>query len=127
MGSRSLKSNGPTVARVGKWLGRLTALLLLLIWGAFFVEHLFEWFLDPSGELPPGSVWLSQFFHLAIVVGLALMIRWDKLGAVVTVMATTAFFVSIGNRGILPFALINLVPIACFGACWLAAHRSNRQ
>jgi hypothetical protein len=115
------------VGTVAKWLGRLTALLLLLSWGGFFVEHLAEWFLYPSGPYPPRFVWVSQAFHFAIVVGLALMLKWDKPGALVTFLATTGFFVSIGDRDILPFALINLVPIACFSVSWLNSQRRPEQ
>jgi hypothetical protein len=126
MRSQTLNINPASVGTAGKWLGRLTALLLLLIWGVFFVEHFFEWFLHPSGELPPAAVWLSQVFHLAIVVGLALMIKWDKLGAVVTVAATTAFLASIAARGTPLVVMINLLPIACFAVSWLnARHRSS--
>ena len=43
------------------WIGRITAMLLFFLWGAFFIEHLTEWFSD-AGHLPPFSVFLIQFF-----------------------------------------------------------------
>jgi hypothetical protein len=121
----SFKSIAPIVGAAGKWLGRLTALLLLAFWGFAFVEHLFEWFLQPESKLPPLFVWLAQLCHLAIVVGLAMMIRWDKPGAVVTVTATLAFFLSIGV--VAAFPLLNLVPIACFGVSWLTPRNDSNH
>jgi hypothetical protein len=101
-----------------RYLGRALALLLVLFWGAFFLEHLTEWFLRPRGALPPAWVWISQLLHLAMLVGLAQMLWWDRLGSIVTALATTAFFAIIGIHGFPFIALINLLPIACFAASW---------
>src|SRR5262249_46623303 len=83
-----VRTRSEVIAVAFRWLGRTLALLLFLFWGAFFLEHLAEWFLGPQGA-PPLRVWVSQVLHLGMVVGLALMLRWDRLGALVTVLATT--------------------------------------
>ena len=106
------------VAVAFRWLGRTLALLLLLFWGAFFLGHLSEWFLNAQGPLPPTRVWISQVLHLGMLVGLALMLRWDRLGAIVTALGTMAFFASIGMHSFPFIALLNLLPIACFTASW---------
>jgi hypothetical protein len=106
------------VAVAFRWLGRTLALLLLLLWGFFFLEHLSEWFRHIPGAVPPARVWVGQILHLGMLVGLALMLRWDRLGAVVTTLGTTAFFASIGYHGFPFIALFNLLPIACFTVCW---------
>jgi hypothetical protein len=108
-----------TVAVTFRWIGRALALLLLLFWGAFFLEHLSEWFLNARGALPPARVWISQALHLGMLVGLALLLRWDRLGAIVTALATTAFFATIGMHDFPFIALVNLLPIACVVAAWL--------
>lgn len=102
-----------------KWAGRVVAIVLVLFWGAFFVEHLIEWFLRPDGALPPPSVWISQALHATMLVGLAMMLKWVRLGALLTVLATVAFFATIGcNR--FPFiALVNLAPIGLLGVHYL--------
>jgi len=108
---------------IGKWSGRLTALLLFLFWGAFFVEHLSEWFLRAGGRFPTAWVWVQQLFHFAMLVGLGMMVKWDKLGCAVMLAGTVAFF---GGIGVLEFpwiALINLVPAGCFGVYWLSEWR----
>src|SRR5262245_60505585 len=105
------------IAVACRWLGRTLALLLLLFWGAFFLEHLSEWFLGPQGA-PPLWVWVSQVLHLGMLVGLALMLWRDRLGALVTALATTAFFASIGVYRFPWIALLNLLPIAGFAVAW---------
>ena len=48
-----MKSSALTMSIVC-WTGRLLALGLFLFWGAFFVEHLKQWFLHPVNGFPPG-------------------------------------------------------------------------
>jgi hypothetical protein len=105
---------------IGKWGGRLTALLLVLFWGAFFVEHLSEWFLRGDGRYPPPQVWVGQALHFLMLAGFGLMLKWDRLGTVVMLVASIAFFASIGMNRFPYFALINLLPVAFFTAYWLA-------
>jgi hypothetical protein len=113
-------TNKSLLINIGKWGGRATALLLVLFWGAFFIEHLQEWFLRGGGQYPPPRVWVGQILHLAVLAGLASMLRWERLGALITVAATASFFAWIGYRGTLVLPLINLVPIAFFSLYWLA-------
>ncbi|HWQ55828.1 MAG TPA: hypothetical protein VN442_19225 [Bryobacteraceae bacterium] len=103
---------------VFKWAGRATALLFLLFWGAFFVEHLSEWFLRRDGNYPPPFVWIAQLLHFSMLVGLGLMLRWEKLGTAILAAGTVAFFASIGVRSFPKIALVNLVPMACFAIYW---------
>ena len=107
----------------GKWTGRALSLLLLLFWGAFFVEHLSEWFLRPDGRYPPPWVWRQQCFHFVMLAGLALMLKWDKAGTAVMAAGTVAFFGFIGFRGFPYIALLNLLPVAFFAVYWLARRR----
>lgn len=107
-----------------RWAGRGLALLLFLFWGAFFVEHLAVWFRDPR-EFPPASVWIAQGLHLAMLIGLALMLRWEHLGAIVTVLGTTLFFAVIGSHRFPWIALINMLPIACFAVSWVTLRRDR--
>jgi hypothetical protein len=110
----------PLIATIAKWAGRVTALLLFLFWGAFFVEHISEWFLRGGGRYPPPRVWVGQALHFCVLAGLALMLKWDKLGATVTVVSTAAFILWIGYPWALTLPLANLIPIALFTVCWLA-------
>jgi hypothetical protein len=99
---------------VGKWGGRVTAFLLFLFWGAFFIEHLSEWFIRSDGIYPPPGVWISQIFHGLMIAGLLLMLRWHKAGTILLLAGTIGFFGSIGEMDLIPLSLINLVPVAFF-------------
>jgi hypothetical protein len=89
-----------TVARVVSWSGRILAIGIFAVWGAFFVEHL-EWFVHPTKGLPPAWVWLLQLVHLALLAGLLALIRWEVAGSLLTIAATLVFFVA-AARGKFP-------------------------
>jgi len=110
-----------TLAFAGKWGGRLTAILLFLFWGAFFVEHTSEWFLRSESRFPPALVWFQQLAHFGMLAGLAVMLKWPRLGGLILLVATVAFFGGIGMHSFPYIALINLLPIALFGVYWIAA------
>ena len=109
-----------------KWTGRALAGLLLAFWGMFFVEHLSEWFLRADGRTPPAWVWWPMGFHFLMLVGLALMLKWDKAGTLVMVIGTAAFFSTMGWRQFPWIALLNLAPVVLFGLYWLAEWRARR-
>ena len=113
-----------TIGKVGLWAGRVTAVLLFLFWGAFFVEHTKEWLLRSDGKLPPLWVLVQYGFHFLMLVGLAAMLKWDRVGALVLTVSTFAFFGFIGLRGFPWIALINLIPLVCFGVYWIAGRGS---
>ena len=66
-------SHAVILSAVGKWSGRAVALLLFLFWGAFFLEHLFGWFLRADHRYPPAWVWIAQGLHFTMLVGLAMI------------------------------------------------------
>lgn len=94
------------------WIVRVSAVPLLLFWGAFFVEHLSEWFLAADGRWPPAWVVAAQFLHLAMLLALAATIVWPRAGAAATIIATAAFFLWIGYSGSPLLPLANVVPAA---------------
>ena len=108
-----------------KWAGRIVALLLVLFWGAFFVEHLIEWFLRQD-HLPPPFVWRAMALHAAMLVGLVVMLKWAVWGSLLTVLATSTFFASIGINHFPFVALLNALPIALLGICF-ALSRYRRE
>jgi hypothetical protein len=79
-----------------RWLGRILAVFMLLFWGVFFVEHLWEWFMKPLPETPPAKVWLGQLLHLALLVSYLLAMKWDMLGGCFILCTAALFFTSIG-------------------------------
>jgi hypothetical protein len=107
----------------GKWGGRATAVLLFVFWGAFFVEHLSEWFLNAGGHYPPAWVWRQMFAHFAMLAGLALMWKWDRLGSLVVSIATVGFFGGIELSSFPYIALLNLIPVVLFSLRWIAGEK----
>jgi hypothetical protein len=100
--------------RVGVYclgLARMTAAGLCLFWGAFFIEHLQEWFLTENMARLPAFVWIAQGLHLLMIVSLALLIFRPTWGAVMTVVSTVAFFSWIGVRTFPYIGLLNLLPV----------------
>lgn len=115
-----------TLGTMGLWFGRVTAGLLFLFWGAFFVEHTAEWFLRGDGKFPPVWVAVQHGCHFLMLVGLAAMLKWDRAGAVILTVSTFAFFGGIGFRGFPWIALLNLIPLLGFGAYWLGQRASTQ-
>ena len=114
MRALSLGSSRPTAGEVLVWAGRLIAVPLLLVWGAFLVEHMSQWFLQSGNGFPPAWVWIAQIFHVVMVVGLVAMLRWEKVGSVLVVVGTAGFVMAVGDSDILWLSLTNLVPVVCF-------------
>jgi len=111
------------------WTARIFALGLALFWGAFFVEHLREWFLRVEHGLPPARVWFAQAAHLAVVAGLIGLWRWEHWGAVLSLVASLVFFGGLvvmsgprsGNSAILlGFLAVTIVPGVISLICWHA-------
>ena len=111
------------------WTGRVLALGLFLFWGAFFVEHLQEWFLHPVKGFPPVWIWLGQLAHLTILVGLVALWRWPVTGSILTTLGSIAFFgglaiaeAAAGGQylSFLEFLAVTIVPALLTLACWFA-------
>lgn len=93
------------------WLGRILAVLVFLFWGAFFVEHLIEWFAHPVSNPPPFHVWIGQALHFFMLAGLVVALRWERIGGVVVAVAGLLFLARAGANFPLFYA-ITMVPIA---------------
>ena len=75
-----------------RWVARVLALALFVFWGAFFLEHLIEWFLHPAKGFPPFWVWLMMLAHLGILLGLLALWKWEVAGSLLALAAALAFF-----------------------------------
>ena len=81
----------PRTIIVLRWIARLLAAVLFVFWGAFFVEHVREWFIRPLPQSPPPSVWVGQFLHALILVGLLAGFKWERVGGLMIIIASTLF------------------------------------
>lgn len=78
------------------WLARAATAVVFLFWGAFFVEHLKEWFIEPFPNVPPPKVWLGQFLHFLMLAGLLVALRWPQVGSPVAIGAAAVFLARTG-------------------------------
>jgi len=114
------KTQPPTPAHFGwqlastilKWLARGIAMVLGLLWGAFFIEHVNEWYIKPPQGFPPLWVLAAMGFHLGMIVGLVAMVRWSRTGSVISCVATCGFLGMTAAHARVPLiVLINGVPV----------------
>ena len=99
-----------------RWIARLLGLCLLLLWGAFFVEHL-QWFAHP-GQWPPAKVIVLQLVHLAMLVGLILAWKWELIGSILVIASSFVFFSQTAGGNCLLFSLVTSVPAILWVYCY---------
>lgn len=94
---------------VARWTARALGLLLLLGWGSFAFYHFFEWFTDPRGWPP---AWVCGVFglHLLMLAGFLTAFRWERSGAVLTLIASAAFFYFAAGPNFPLFTAVNAIP-----------------
>jgi hypothetical protein len=100
------------------WASRGLVLLVFLLWGAFFVEHLREWFIAPLPKTPPPKVWFGQALHFLLLVGLLIALRWPLAGSALVMVAALVFFPRAGSNYLL-FTGITVMPPLGLLCCWL--------
>jgi hypothetical protein len=105
---------------------QVLTLVVLLLWGAFFIEHTREWFVAPFPQLPPLKVCLFQFLHLLLLMGLLVSLRWPRLGLIWVMVVACAFFLPGDGARFLVFFGITILPVFLLVLCdWL--ERSNHS
>jgi len=105
------------------WLGRIGTVVVFLFWGAFFLEHLMEWFVKPFPQTPPARVWLGQALHFLMLAGLLVALRWPQVGSPVVVVAAGIFLTRAGPNFPLFFAA-TILPVLVLLGCWWARHKA---
>ena len=100
-----------TLIVVATWSGRLLAFGLFLFWGAFFLEHLSEWFTHPGIGFPSAKIWFLQLVHLLLLIGLLVLLRWEWQGSALTILAALVFFGSVAGRNFPVFFAVTVLPV----------------
>jgi hypothetical protein len=104
-----------SVVQVLRWTARIWGTGAALVWGAFFVEHL-SWF-SVGSAMPPLYVWLMQALHLAMVAGLLAAWRYERVGGAIALVASVAFFASVGGARFWPLVTTTAPPALLFIYC----------
>lgn len=100
------------IARFIRLLARLDSLLLLLFWGAFFVEHL-SWFVQPEAK-PPLRIWLIQGAHLGLLLSYLIGLRWERTGSLLIIASSLLFFIPVAGPQMAYFILISVMPAGLY-------------
>ncbi|MCF8239338.1 MAG: hypothetical protein K9I85_14340 [Saprospiraceae bacterium] len=98
-------------------IARTLAIAELLLWGAFFVEHL-GWFSDPANASPPATVWLRQLAHLTLLVGYLVIWKWERQGAIIILIGALTFFPLIGGPHAWWYTLFAVSPAIVLFFAW---------
>ncbi len=109
----------PAVTLV-RWVARVSAAVLFLFWGAFFLAHL-QWFADIH-HWPPLWVVGLVGLHFLMLLGLVLGWRYELAGAAL-VMATAIPFFAIAGRDPVLYAGVTCLPAALWLYCGWPVHR----
>lgn len=95
---------------------------MLLVWGAFFVGQLWEWFVVRWSVLferwayaPPSLVWYQLAATLLLLAGLVIGLRRELPGGLMAAVAAGALFATTS----LAYAALAAVPAALLVACWI--------
>lgn len=111
---------GRVSMRVLRWSARLLGLLVSILWGAFFVEHVSEWFIRPFPNHPPLSVCLWMGVHFLMIAGYVAAWRWPVPGALVSLVAGFVFLADkAGPRFPVFFTITALPGVLFLLSAWL--------
>jgi len=117
-----MKTNSPNsktkVVGVIRWPARALAVCVFLFWGAFFVEHLQEWFIQPFPHHPPLKVCVGMALHFLMLAGLIVALRWELVGSLMVILAAFGFFYHISGSPFSLFFGLTALPALLLLFCW---------
>jgi hypothetical protein len=109
-------------------IARAISIVLFLMFGAFFVEHL-SWFFGsegtPASNGPPAIVWLLQGVHLLMLIGFLVALKWEAAGSVLIVVSSLIFLSQTAGERFLPLFAITIVPALLFLTCWWKSRKQE--
>lgn len=112
----------PTYQITIRWIGRIFCVILFLLMGAFFVEHL-SLASTQSGEIASGFV-LNLLFHFGLLCGYLVSLRWEKAGSVMIVLFSLLFLIYLRiPRQFWFFFLTFISPVYFYGYVWFRQAR----
>jgi len=111
----------PRIVTIVRWVARVLAVTLFIFWGMFFIEHLWQWFIQPLPQTPPPKVWFGQFLHLLILVGLVMGIKWERAGGILIIVASVLFF---WDKAPI-FIPLTILPGVLYLFCWYQEHTTR--
>jgi len=104
--------------KIARYIGRGLCILLFILWGSFFIEHL-TFFLMDTGEPPPLYVWLLQFLHGLFLLSYLLCFKFERIGSLCLFILALVFFIATAGYQALLFIIISISPILFFAYGWM--------
>ena len=117
-------AHAQTSRRLGL-LASVVAIGVALLWLAFFIEHVADWFTRP--QLPPLFVWAAQLAHLGILLGLLASLRWRLAGSVAAVASAVLFFALTVWPPVPVLFIPTMAPALLFLLAWILGRNANAQ
>ena len=115
-------------AQTSRRLGLLASLVAVgaaLVWLAFFIEHVADWFTRP--QLPPPFVWAAQLAHLGILLGLLASVRWRLAGSIATAASAVLFFALTVWPPVPVLFVPTVTPALLFLLAWMWGRNANAE
>ncbi len=111
------KGRGVTIIR---WTARILGICIFLLWGAFFIEHLVEWFIVPlsQSQVAPWHIWLGQIFHFIMLAGFIVALKWEFSGSMLIIIGAFALFVDKAGSRFLSYFTVTIIPAIMYLFCW---------
>lgn len=111
--------------KASRTTARILSLLLFILWGAFFVEHL-AWFTTESLNTPPFYIWMLQCAHFLLLVGYLISLKWERVGSIFISVNAVIFFAYAAGKNAVPFIIVSIFPVMLYAYCWMKEHRETK-
>lgn len=103
---------------IARKTGKIFSLLLFVLWGTFFIEHL-SWFYVEVNNRPTVQIWFAQVFHLFLLTGYLISLKWEKIGSGFIIVNSVLFFGFAAGVNSIPFVIVSSFPVMMFAFCWM--------
>ncbi|MEI8133276.1 MAG: hypothetical protein WCG34_12660, partial [Leptolinea sp.] len=106
-----------TPLRLFRLTARLMSIVLFLLWGSLFVEHL-AWFIPPM-PVPPFYVWFGQTIHFCLLISYIIGFWKERFASAGMILFSFIFFFFvIGKASAVVFFLLSSLPAGLYALCW---------
>lgn len=103
---------------------RILSIVLLMLWGTFFIEHL-SWFFVEINNTPPIKIWFAQGLHFLLLIGYITTLKWERIGSALVVVSAVLFFSYVAGVNAIPFIIVSVFPVMLYAFCWIKESKNS--